>query len=125
MAIRALNGQHDWTFGMGKNSYLQDEKEIVENLETRVLSFLGDCFFATDEGIDWFNLLGSLNKRAEEIEYKVQEVIKNTPGVVGINSVDVVTGANRKLTIQYSIDTIFSQAYTGEVVPLYTNGGTE
>lgn len=116
MAFRNLDGQHDWVFGSGKNSYVTENQEIGLNIETRVLSFLGDCFFATEEGIDWWNLL-DMGKQ-EQLENSVQETIKNTPGVTAINSVDVVLGANRKITITYDVQTIYSESYTGEITPL-------
>lgn len=114
MAIRALTKDHDWQWGQNKNSYVQEEKEIAENLETRILSFLNDCFWATDEGIDWWHLLDY--NQQDKLEYAVQEVISNTPGVTAINSVDAIMGAHRKLSVQYNINTIYSQNYTGEVI---------
>lgn len=116
MAFRNLSGNGDWVFGSGKNSYVTENLEIGVNIQTRVLSFLGDCFFATEEGIDWFNLL-EMGKQ-EQLENSVQETIKNTPGVTAINSVDVVMGANRKITITYDVQTIYSESYTGEIIPL-------
>lgn len=116
MAFRNLTANHDWVFGSGKNSYVTENQEIGLNVETRVLSFLGDCFFATEEGIDWWNLLDI--GRQTQLENSVQETIKNTPGVTAINSVDVVMGANRKITISYDIQTIYSESYTGEIIPL-------
>lgn len=106
----------DWVWGTSKNAYVNYNQEIALNLETRILSFLGDCFFATDEGIDWWNLLDY--NRQEQLENSVQEVVKNTPGVTGINSVDVLMSANRQIRIAYDIQTIFSSSYTGEIVPL-------
>lgn len=116
MAFRNLSGNGDWVFGSGKNSYVTENLEIGVNIQTRVLSFLGDCFFATEEGIDWFNLL-EMGKQ-EQLENSVQETIKNTPGVSAINSVDVVMGANRRITITYNVQTIYSESYTGEIIPL-------
>lgn len=116
MAFRNLSGNGDWVFGSGKNSYVTENLEIGVNIQTRVLSFLGDCFFATEEGIDWFNLL-EMGKQ-EQLENSVQETIKNTPGVTAINSVDVVMGANRRITITFDVQTIYSESYTGEIIPL-------
>lgn len=116
MSIRNLDGNHDWTFGSGKSNYVVENQEIALNIETRVLSFLGNCFFATDEGIDWFNLLDY--RYQDRLENSVQEVVKNTPGVTGINSIDVLIGANRQIRIAYDIQTIYSSSYTGEIVPL-------
>lgn len=116
MTFRNLDSNHDWTFGSGRSNYVDKNQEIALNLQTRILSFLGDCFFAINEGIDWFNLLDY--RYQPRLELAVQEVIKNTPGVTAINSVDALIGANRKMTISYNIDTIYTQNYTGEVVPL-------
>lgn len=116
MSFRNLDSNHDWTFGSGKSNYVIENQEIALNLETRILSFLGNCFFATDEGIDWFNLLDY--RYQDRLENSVQEVVKNTPGVTGINSIDVLIGANRQIRIAYDIQTIYSSSYTGELVPI-------
>lgn len=113
-AFRNLTSDtHDWTFGAGKSNYVTGNQEIGLNVETRIMSFLGDCFFATNEGIDWFNLLDY--NYQDRLENSVQETIKNTPGVTGINSVELVLNANRQLRITYDIQTIYSASYTGEV----------
>lgn len=119
MTFRNLTSDNDWTFGAGKNNYVQEQQEIALNIKTRILSFLGDCFFATNEGIDWWNLL-DYNKQ-EQLENAVQKVIIGTPGVTGINSVDAVLNADRKIMISYDIQTIYSTSYTGEVMPLTSN----
>lgn len=114
--IRALDTNHDWTFGANLSNYLLQNEEIGLNIETRVLSFLGDCFFATTEGIDWFNLLDY--RYQPRLELSVSEVIKNTPGVTAINSVDVLIGQNRKITLNYDIQTQFSQSYINSITPI-------
>lgn len=106
----------DWDFGNGLGSYVTEQQEIALNVKTRVMSFLGDCFFATDEGIDWWNLLDY--RYQDRLENAVQEVIKNTPGVTAINSVDVLMGANRKIRLQYDIQTIYSKSYIEEIEPI-------
>lgn len=116
MAFRNLDSLHDWVYGSGKNCYVTGNQEIALNIETRILSFLSNCFFDTDAGIDWFNLL-DYNRR-EQLENAVQETIIQTPGVTGINSVDAVMGANRQIRITYDIQTIYSNSYIGEVVPI-------
>ena len=106
----------DWDFGNGYGSYVTEEQEIALNVKTRVLSFLGDCFFATNEGIDWWNLLDY--RYQDRLENAVQDVIKNTPGVTAINSVDVLVGANRKIRLHYDIQTIYSKSYIEEIEPI-------
>lgn len=114
--FRNLDTNNDWTFGNNLNNYVTEQQEIAINLKTRIMSFLGDCFFATNEGIDWFNLLDY--RYQDRLENSVQEVVKNTPGVTAINSIDVLIGANRKITIQYNVQTIYSQSYEGNITPI-------
>ena len=119
MAFRNLDGNHDWLFGQGLGNYVTQSREIALNAETRVLSFLGDCFFAVNEGINWWNLL-DYNKQ-EELENAVSATIAATPGIEKIESVELVMGANRRLTIEYTAYDIFSTAING-VLPLNTYG---
>jgi hypothetical protein len=114
--FRNLDANHDWTFGNSKNNYVTENQEIGLNVKTRILSFLGDCFFAIDEGIDWWNLLDY--RYQDRLENAVQEVVKNTPGVTAINSVDILVDADRQIRIVYDLQTIYSQSYQGEAVPI-------
>lgn len=113
MSFRNLDINGDWTFGAGINSYATGINEIALNIKTRILSFLGDCFFATDEGVPWFYLL-DYNKQ-DKAENLIQNVLINTSGVVSVNSVDVSLGANRKLIINYNIDTIYTTSYQNQL----------
>lgn len=106
MTFRNLDGTHDWVWGTGKNSYVSENQEIALNIKTRILSFLGDCFFATGEGIDYWNLLD--RNKQEQLENQIQATIIQTPGVNKINSVEVLIGANRTFNVTYSVNTIYS-----------------
>lgn len=52
MIVRALDINGDWTFGQGKGNYLTNQAAIAQNVQTRLLSFLGDCFFDPTAGIN-------------------------------------------------------------------------
>lgn len=106
MTFRNLTNEGDWVWGTGKNSYVSETQEIALNIKTRVLSFLNDCFFATNEGIDYWNLL-DYNKQ-EQLENQIQSTIIQTPGVTKINQVEVLIGANRRFNVNYNIETIYS-----------------
>lgn len=115
MIVRALDGTHDWTFGKGKNDYLTFNKAIGQNIDTRLFSFLGDCYFDIQAGIDWFNLIGS--KNVVGLNLAVSAVILNTENVTGLLQLLLdLNRQTRKLTIQYEVTT----AYTG----LLTSDGT-
>lgn len=113
MTMRNLDSKGDWVFGNSRNDYVSENQEIALNIKTRVLSFLGNCFFDTEAGIDWFNLLDY--RYQDKLENSVQDVILKTPGVTGINNLDAIIGQNRKILLQYDVQTIYSSSYTGEI----------
>jgi len=117
--IRALTATGDWQFGRGIQDYLRNEQAIALNVKTRLRSFLNDNFWATDFGIDWWNLLGQKNPAAQTgVLLACREMLANSYGVVRINSVAATTEpVTRKLTITYNIDTVFSRSVTGTIQP--------
>lgn len=107
MRVRAIDSQGDWTFGKGRSNYITDLAAIRQNIRTRLLSFLGDCFFATNDGIAWFDLLGS--KDQLQVNLAVSSVILNTQFVTGLQQLSISLNDNRQLTIQYEVQTAFSK----------------
>ena len=112
MIVRGLDENHDWLFGNGKQDYRVDEKAIEQDCQTRLLSFLDDCFFDTTAGIDWWNLLGRGTK--DQLLTAIKGVLLNTEGVAGVSSVDVDL-IDRVLKIKYSIVTQYSSTYQNEI----------
>jgi hypothetical protein len=109
MRVRALDDNLDWTFGKGRNNYFLNNDAIIQNIGTRLRSFLGDCFFALDAGIDWFNLLGSKNQK--ELELAVRTTILNTEEVVGITDLSILLEENtRKINLNYTVNTVYTTA---------------
>lgn len=105
--VRALDSNHDWQFGKGKNDYKKNLDGLAQTIKTRLLSFLGDCFFETSAGIDWFNLLGGKDRIA--LELAVSTVILNTENVTGIFLLSVTESVTRNITIRYQVQTTFGQ----------------
>jgi hypothetical protein len=111
MKFRQLDNLNDWTFGKGQNNYVRKNDAIALNIKTRLYSWLGDCFFAVDEGIDWYNRLGSKNQR-ELLEADLRTTILQSEGVTGI--IDFFTTLNaedRAFRAQYNITTIYSSSF--------------
>lgn len=113
MIIANLDANHDWLFGSGLGNYISGNPAIGLNIETRILSWVGDCFFDTLAGIDWLNRLGSKNQKAL-LEADLKRIILQSYGVTGINSFDIVV-TGRLFTANYSVDTIFSKNYINQV----------
>lgn len=124
MIVRALTGAGDWTYGKGQNDYRSSQAALSQCIQTRLTSFLGDCFFDSGAGIDWFNLLGSKNEIA--INLAVSAVIINTPDSFGnfpvtrLLQLSINLTSGRRLTISYTVNTV----YTGVTNPSGTIAST-
>lgn len=106
--IRAIDSNGDWVFGSGTSAYKTGLAEVAQNIQTRLGMFLGDCFFDTGAGVDWFNLLGSKNQLS--LNLAVAAVILNTANVTGGLQISVVYNSQtRNIVITYSVQTTFSQ----------------
>lgn len=107
MIFRSLDGEGDWNFGKGKESYLTDNNAIAMNIQTRLLSFFRDCWFDPDAGIDWLRLLGSKSTE-QEIILNIRGTILQSYGVNRVNSI-ALQHSGRSVIISYDIDTLFTQ----------------
>lgn len=114
MLFRNLDADADWTFGSGLANYISLNAAIGLNVKTRILCWVGDCFFDKLAGIDWTNRLGSKNQRGL-LELDLRRIILQSEGVTGITSFDTELDANRKFTANYTIDTIYTRGYIDSV----------
>jgi cell division FtsZ-interacting protein ZapD len=116
--VRQLDAAHDWTYGKGQNDYATANKAVAQNINTRLNSFLGNCFFDLAAGIDWFNLLGEKNQTA--LNLAISAVILNTQNVTGILQLSITLSPTRNLTVVYQVQTSFSRV--SNIFQFDTNG---
>ncbi len=109
MIFRNLDVNGDWTFGSGGNNYAVANQAIGLNIQTRILSWVGDCFFALTAGIDWSNRLGSKGQKAL-LELDLRRSILQAENVTGLNEVSV-TQVGRDFSISFDVQTIYSKSY--------------
>lgn len=105
MKVRAIDTSGDWEYGKGANDYKRDRKAVAQNIQTRLSSFLGNCFFDASAGIDWFGFLGGKDTLA--LQLAVSATILNTTGVLGILSLSVTLDVERRFTLFYKVSTVF------------------
>ena len=117
MIHRALDADGDWLFGAGKQSFALAQAALTLNIRTRLQSWLNDAFWATDFGIDWWNLLSLRSAAAQAgIILACRQMISGSWGVVRINSVEAyVDGTTRHLVVSYNVDTIYSRGVLSSV----------
>ncbi len=116
MRFRGIDAAGDWQFGAGLQSYLLDEDAIAADIKTALKVFLGECFFALDFGVDWWNLLGSRKGATENIILQCRQLISSREGVTKINRVEAVLDrGTRRLNVSFNVDTVFTRNLNGEV----------
>ena len=136
MRVRALDVNGDWEYGKGQNDYKVDRDAVAQNIQTRLNCFLGDCFFDTTAGIDWFLFLGGKNQLG--LNLAISATILNTQFVDSMVQLSIdLNHVTRRLTIKYAVTTTFgtlvSAILSGSVTQniltedgfsLLTEGGT-
>ena len=107
MRVRALDTLGDWLWGNGKGNYKTANSAVAQNIRTRLNSFVGDCFFDLEAGLDWYGLLGYKNQVA--LRLAVSAVILNTTEVTGLKQIDIKYYPDtRNITISYRAQTTYS-----------------
>ena len=106
MTVRAIDINNDWDFGRGLSSYKREKEAVAQNIKTRLQSWVGDCFFDINAGIDWINLLDKGVNVQATLEEEILSLISNTDGVVGVVELNISL-ENREFTGSYSVDTTF------------------
>jgi hypothetical protein len=110
MIFRSLDSNGDWTFGKGISSYAKDNNAILQNIGTQIKSWVGDCFFAPSEGIDWNGRIDVGEQK--NLEYELRALILQSYGVVGLSDVSVVfDGSTRLFGVTFTIDTIYGENF--------------
>ena len=117
--FRAIGSDGDWLWGRGTSSYFRNNDAIQADIKTALQMFMGEAFWNTQFGVDWWNLIGGKNPSAQAgVVLQCRTVILGVDGVTQINSVEpVYHSGTRSLSVRYSINTIFSQGLTGSVSP--------
>ncbi len=114
MIFRALTSAHDWEFGKGTGDYLKNDDAIGLNIETRLLSWLGDCFFDRSAGVDWLNRMG-LKDQQELLTQECKLIIMQSFGVTKVVDFSMDFKTDRTINLSYNITTIFSPSYINSV----------
>ena len=105
--VRAVDSNNDWSFGFGLSNYKTGRDSLIQNLSTRLKMILGDCFFDLSEGIDYDGL--RQGSRAELLALVIANRILNTDGVLKIVDYSYRVDKNRKITINYEIDSVYGR----------------
>jgi len=118
MIIRALDTNGDITFGLGVQNYLTGQQAIAMNIKTRILSFLNNCVWDMQAGIDWFTFLKQ-SANAAQVQLAVKAVILQSYGVISVNNVSV-NSSGRNISLSYNINTIYTSNFSATLSNIAT-----
>ena len=116
MIIRATTKTNDWTFGKGLQDYFINEAAVEANIRTKLLEWVGDCYFNQLAGVDWKNRL-DVGQQAN-LAVEIKQVILQCFGVVQILTFQAIFSSSTRFDqIQTTIQTIYSPSATLTVTP--------
>lgn len=81
--IKDNEGYEEWLFGHSLADYRTKQNQIMQDVYTALYEWKYDCFFALENGIDWYTRLGSKNQR-ELLDQDILDTIQNRSGVLSV-----------------------------------------
>lgn len=106
MRVRGIDVDGEWMFGRGTSDYLINQRAVMQDINTRLKCFVGDCFFDLALGIDWFNLLGGKDLLA--VNMAISTMILNTKNVTGMIQLTTGLDLRRNFSVSYKVSTVYS-----------------
>ena len=85
--IKDNEGFEQWCFGHSLADYRTKQNQIAQDIYTALMEWKFDCFFALENGIDWYTRLGSKNQK-ELLDQDVIDTIQNRAGVLSVYDFD-------------------------------------
>jgi hypothetical protein len=100
--IRALDKQGDFTFGSGRQNYLQGNAEYRLIIASVLKSFYGDLFFAPEEGFDWLYYMNGGGSR-DELLILIRYRLQTLDFITGVKELDFVMTGKRTYIISGTV----------------------
>ena len=116
MKYRALSPTGDYVFGQGPSEFLSNSPATVaQAVRTRLLLFTGEWFLDLNEGTPYEQKI--LGKNTQPLyDQAFRERILGTPGVLSITDYASYLSADRHLSVQATIDTLYGSATIQQVL---------
>ena len=105
-AVEKIDGHRSFVFGHGYSDYKTKNYEVAQDIESALLEFQNDCFFALNHGINWFERLGYKNQK-EALDNDIYNIVSNRYGVLNIQSFESDV-RDREYNCNIGLYTIFS-----------------
>lgn len=108
MKVRAVDKNHDWTFGNGLANYKQKSEAIKQCILTTLKSFKYNYFLNQDHGVNWFAYL-TKNPDVEAMRQDIKARVFEVEGIASIDALDMqYDTVTRKVYIQLKYTDIYN-----------------
>ncbi len=101
------SGSREWIFGRGLNSYRKENQAVSQRIKSGLLEFINDCYFALNNGIDWYMRLGYTGQK-QALDDDIVKMINNNESVISIENYES-TLTDRIFNAKCLIYTIYSE----------------
>lgn len=116
MTIKALDENNDIFLKDGKIHTVSEAPETVQQIRSRLLTYLGEWFLNTESGVDYFGIVFVKPVNLSLIESEIKSIIIGTDGVIQLNEFELdYDSTTRKLTVDFEAETIFGVINVQEV----------
>lgn len=113
MSDLLLDNAHDLAIVNGDLVLADGQDAIAQQLEIRLRFWFGEWFRNRAEGIDYLQFILVKNPEEQVIVTLLSRVIRETPGIVSVDSIDLAyDNKTRKLTVSFSCTCTTGQKLT-------------
>lgn len=112
----ALNTNNDIFSEKGSIRRVYSSSQVVQNVRTRLLTYLGECFLDTTRGTDWFGKVFIKPINLSTAETEIKRIIIQTRGVETLDNLELTfDSATRLLTVSFGATTTDGDAISATI----------
>ena len=117
MIYRSLDKEGDFTFGQGKQNFLNEEAAVAQAIKTRMKLLQGEWWENLEDGLPLFQKILARRQPKEVIDQIIKKRILGTPNVKSITEYESTwNNEERKYSFQGKVKTIFGDILVSEVM---------
>lgn len=108
MIGRALDANNDIFMARRRIAVVSDGAEAVQHVRSRLLFYLGECSWAVDVGVPYFQRIFVKPMNLPQTEAILKSVVLNSPNVLKLLDFSMqYTSSNRRLGVAYQAETTY------------------
>lgn len=108
MIGRALDANNDIFVNRRRIAVVDEGAEVVQHVRSRLLFYLGECSWAVDIGVPYFQQIFVKPINLPQVEAILKAVIIKSPNVLQLLDFSMVySSSTRKLAVSYQAETTY------------------